>query len=127
MNIDEVSKQMDVSKQTLRYWERIGLLQPIKRNSSGYREYSERDLNWVHYIKALRNAGMSISRLTSFVSIYMADHDDINKRRSLLVEQRQELFDQIKKQQETIEYLSYKIDYFDKYMKEKQGDRKHGK
>ena len=48
MTIDEVSKKFDLTKDTLRYWERIGLLPDIARNASGYREYDEHALNWVY-------------------------------------------------------------------------------
>lgn len=113
MNINGVSKQFDLTKDTLRYWERLGLLPEIKRNDSGYREYSERDMNWVFYIKALRNAGMSIEALIEFVKLYREGKQTAGSRKSLLVDQRQDLKDQRKKIEKTIKYLDYKIDHFE--------------
>jgi DNA-binding transcriptional MerR regulator len=65
--INQVSQKFDLTKDTLRYWERLGLLPEIQRNGSGYRDYSEYDMNWVFYVKALRKAGMSIEALTQII------------------------------------------------------------
>ena len=45
MNIAQVSEKFDITKETLRYWERSGLLPTIPRNESGYRDYGEYELN----------------------------------------------------------------------------------
>nr|WP_252898425.1 MerR family transcriptional regulator [Apilactobacillus ozensis] len=93
MNINGVSNKFDVSKDTLRYWERIGLLPHISRNESGYRDYSELDMNWVFYIKVLRKAGMSIELLIDFVESYRNNNPE--GRKELLIEQKQTLIDEI--------------------------------
>ncbi|ERL66066.1 AdhR [Schleiferilactobacillus shenzhenensis LY-73] len=94
MTIDGVAKKFNVTKDTLRYWERIGLLPPIQRNDSGYRDYTEHDMNWVFYIQALRNAGMSIEALIEFVTLYRQGNQTAAARKTLLVDQRQTLLDQ---------------------------------
>ncbi|MFD0897842.1 MerR family transcriptional regulator [Loigolactobacillus binensis] len=123
MNIDAVSKKFELTKDTLRYWERIGLLPAIERNQSGYREYSERDMNWVFYIKVLRNAGMTIEALIEFVKLYREGDQTTTARKSLLRDQRQELLDKIAAIQKTVKYLNFKIDHFEdhtlNYEKEK--------
>lgn len=113
MNIDAVSKKYDLTKDTLRYWERIGLLPTIKRNQSGYREYSERDMNWVFYIKVLRNAGMTIEVLVEFVKLYREGGQSTEARKSLLIDQREDLLDKIAAIEKTINYLDYKIEHFE--------------
>lgn len=113
MNIDAVSKKYDLTKDTLRYWERIGLLPTIKRNQSGYREYSERDMNWVFYIKVLRNAGMTIEALVEFVKLYREGGQSTEARKSLLIDQREDLLDKIAAIEKTINYLDYKIEHFE--------------
>lgn len=80
----------------MRYWERIGLLPEIGRNQSGYRDFKERDMNWVFYIQALRNAGMSIEALIEFVKLYREGDQTTVARKSLLMDQRQELADKAK-------------------------------
>ena len=57
MTIAEVSRKMDISADTLRYYERIGLIPPVKRSKSGIRDYSEKDLGWISFAKCMRGAG----------------------------------------------------------------------
>lgn len=54
MTIAEVSKKFDISADTLRYYERIGLLPPVRRTSGGIRDYTQEDCNWVEFIKCMR-------------------------------------------------------------------------
>lgn len=56
MNIAEVSKKYDLTQDTLRYYERVGLLPRVNRTSSGIRDYSEEDCHWVEFIKCMRQA-----------------------------------------------------------------------
>ena len=70
MTIAEVGKKYDLSVDTLRYYERIGLLPPVKRNTSGFRDYGEEECNWVYFIKCMRNAGISVEALTEYVSLF---------------------------------------------------------
>ncbi|MEJ6400851.1 MerR family transcriptional regulator [Nicoliella lavandulae] len=112
MNINQVSKKLGISKDTLRYWERVGLLKPIKRDVNGYRDYSKYDINWIFYIRALRNAGMSVDSLVKFIHLY-DEHSDKEKRKQMLIEQRDALLKDLNERRKTVNYLSYKINHFD--------------
>ena len=63
MTITEVSKKYDLTADTLRYYERIGLIPSVNRNASGIRDYTEEDCKWVHFAKCMRGAGLSIEVL----------------------------------------------------------------
>ena len=63
MTISEVSKKYDISTDTLRYYERIGLLPPVPRTKSGLRDYDENSCKSVEFIKCMRNAGLPIATL----------------------------------------------------------------
>ena len=54
MTIKEVSKQFNISSATLRYYEKIGLMDPVTKNESGHREYEEKDLRRINFIKCMR-------------------------------------------------------------------------
>ena len=54
MKINEVSKMYDITADTLRYYERIGLIPTVNRNESGIRDYTETDCNWVNFAKCMR-------------------------------------------------------------------------
>lgn len=123
MNIDAVAKQFDLTKDTLRYWERVGLLPEIKRNSSGYRDYTPHDLNWVFYIQVLRKAGMTVEELIEFVKLYRQGDTTVQARKRLLIDQQADLQEQVAAIQKTLNYLTYKVDHFEdrtlNYEKEK--------
>lgn len=118
MTIAEVSKQYGLSADTLRYYERIGLLPMVNRNSSGNRDYTEEDCNWVHFIKCMRSAGLSIESLIEYVTLFQQGQETIAVRKELLVEQRKRLVDRIEEMQNTLSYLDQKIDgYEDRMLK----------
>lgn len=112
MNINEVSSQFNLSKDTLRYWEKCGLIPPVRRDTNGYREYSEYDQNWIFYIKALRQAGVSVKRLQEFVAKYQQKQPP-KERKKLLVSQIKELKKQAMNLQKAIDYLDFKVTHFD--------------
>ena len=63
MTIAEVSKTFGLTADTLRYYERIGLIPPVKRSSSGIRDYDEKDCNWVEFINSIGTLLQAISNL----------------------------------------------------------------
>ena len=67
MTIKEVSEQYDISKDTLRYYEKAGMIPPVSRNASGVRNYTEEDLKWVSLAKCMRSAGLPVEALAEYV------------------------------------------------------------
>ena len=63
MTIAEVSRRFDLSADTLRYYERIGLIPPVPRTKSGIRDYDEESCNWIELMKCMRAAGVKIEAL----------------------------------------------------------------
>jgi len=88
MTIAEVSKKFGLSQDTLRYYERIGLLPCVNRNKSGIRDYSEEDCKWIEFIKCMRNAGLPIEVLIEYVTLFQKGDEAIAARKELLIEQR---------------------------------------
>ena len=80
-------------------------------------------MNWVFYIKVLRNAGMTIEALIEFVKLYREGKQTATARKTLLIDQRKELLDKIAAIEKTVKYLNFKIDHFEdhtlNYEKEK--------
>ena len=70
MKISEVSEQYDLSADTLRYYERIGLIPTVNRNESGIRDYNELDLRRVDFIKCMRSAGLPVEVLIEYVQLF---------------------------------------------------------
>lgn len=113
MNIAEVSKKFDLSQDTLRYYERIGLLPSVTRNKSGIRDYSEEDCRWVEFIKCMRNAGLPIEVLIEYVTLFQQGEDTVAARKELLLEQRRQLVARMEDMQRTLERLTVKIDRYE--------------
>ncbi|ADL68414.1 transcriptional regulator, MerR family [Thermoanaerobacterium thermosaccharolyticum DSM 571] len=124
MTIAEVSEKYDISQDTLRYYERIGLIPPVNRNKSGNRDYTEEDCKWVEFIKCMRNAGLSIEVLIEYVALVAQGDETIEARKELLIEQRNHLIKKIEDMNETLERLNYKIEVYEGLLVEKEKELK---
>ncbi|WP_294704425.1 MerR family transcriptional regulator [uncultured Fusobacterium sp.] len=113
MTIAEVSKKLNISADTLRYYERIGLIPAVPRNKSGIRNYDDNSIGWINFIKCMKKAGLTIEVLIEYVSLYQQGDSTKETRKSLLIEQRKELLDRIEELKETLEYLNKKIEKYD--------------
>jgi len=122
MTITEVSQKYVISADTLRYYERIGLIPTVTRSASGVRDYQEEDLNWVNFVKCMRGAGLSIEVLVEYVSLFQKGDKTLQARKDLLIEQRRQLVKKMEDMQETLSRLNYKIDNYDE--KIAKGDKK---
>lgn len=126
MTIAEVSKKYGLTADTLRYYERIGLLPKVNRNSSGNRDYTEANCKWVQFIKCMRSAGLSIELLIEYVGLFQNEKDTTDARKALLLEQKSQIENKIKELQETLEYLDSKINgYEDQLLKFEENLEKH--
>ncbi len=114
MMIAEVSKKYDLSPDTLRYYERVGLLPNIHRSQSGIRDYTEEDCRWIEFIKCMRSAGLPIEVLIEYVTLFQQGDATIDKRKQLLIEQRVSLLQKMEDMRETLERLNFKIESYEK-------------
>ena len=121
MTIAEVSKKYDLTPDTLRYYERIGLLSGVPRNSNGIRNYDEVSCKRIEFIKCMRNAGVEIEILIEYMSLFEKGKSIVEPRKKLLEEQREKLQAKQKNITETLERLDYKIQL---YTEIEEGKRK---
>lgn len=122
MTIAQVSKKYDITTDTLRYYERIGLIPPVPRNKSGVRDYDESSCRWVEFIKCMRNAGMEIEALIEYVSLYKEGKNTALARKNLLIEQKEKLENKLEDITSTIDRLNYKIKLYDEIINGKRKD-----
>lgn len=117
MKIAEVSEKFGFTPDTLRYYERIGLIPPVTRNGGGIREYEEVDIKRIEFVRCLRNAGLPIETLIEYFTLLEQGDSTVEARKDLLLEQRELLKARIAEMEKTLELLNYKIDvYEDKIM-----------
>lgn len=120
MTITEVSKQYELSQDTLRYYERIGLIPDVMRIKSGIRDYKPGDLKWVEFAKCMRNAGIPIETLIEYVALFQQGEDTAEARRELLLEQRRLLSERVVEMQKTLARLDYKIERYETVLLKKE-------
>ena len=113
MKIAEVSERYGISTDTLRYYERIGLLPAVNRNDNGIRDYNERDLQRVDFIKCMRGAGLPIEVLIDYMALIQQGDLTIEARKEILVEQRDLLGERIQEMQKTLDLLNHKIQVYE--------------
>ena len=113
MKIAEVSEKFGLSADTLRYYERIGLIRAVNRNPSGIRDYTEIDIRRVDFIKCMRSAGLPIEVLIDYVALVQQGDETIEARKEILTEQRDLLASRIQEMQKTLEILNHKIEVYE--------------
>lgn len=121
MTIAEVGKKYDLTPDTLRYYEKIGLLINVPRNKNGIRNYDEQSCKRIEFIKCMRNAGVEIEILIEYMNLFEQGKSTVKDRKKLLEEQRNKLLEKQKNIKETLNRLEYKIKLYDEII---SGNRK---
>ncbi len=109
VKIAEVSKLCGVSADTLRYYERAGLLRHIPRNASGIRDYNEANIATVRFVKCMRSAGVSIEALIEYMNLFDQGDATLSSRKALLEEQRDLIAVRVADMQAGLDRLDFKI------------------
>ena len=111
MTISEVSEMYGVSQDTLRYYERIGLIPPVPRRPNGIRDYDETSCGWVRFIRCMRSAGLQIEALIEYVTLFGKGDSTRGARKTILIEQRATLLKRMEDMQACLERLDKKIEH----------------
>ncbi len=109
-----------LSEDTLRYYERIGLVGPIGRAPSGHRRYTAFDHQWVDFLAKMLGTGMSLQTLGRYIDLFREGEDTAPERRALLEVHARQLEGRISQLQETLSFLQWKIDHYDDLMRAKE-------
>ena len=117
MTIKEVCKQFGISADTLRYYERVGVIPKVKRTKGGIRDYSEEDISWVENAICMRSAGVPVEMLIEYVKLYQEGDNTLEARRDLLIEARVEVQNKIDQYVETLNKLNFKISRYEEAVK----------
>lgn len=109
MTIREITAKTNMSTDTLRYYERIGLLPPVPRNAAGIRNYDEYFVNFINFIKKLKASGMSLEHIIDYIRLAEMGDATIQERKKLLAEARETLLDKINSLQLVAELADYQL------------------
>ncbi|MFI5698377.1 MerR family transcriptional regulator [Kribbella sp. NPDC051586] len=108
----EASERTGLSLDTLRYYERLGLFGPVRRNSGGQRVYSEHDVAWVGLLVCLRRAGLGMTDLQRFMGSLRKHSNGTDGVIDLLESHRDRLRDELAKMNLALGVLEDKLDYY---------------
>ena len=109
LTISEVSNATGMSPDTLRYYERIGLMEPVERADSGHRRYSMESIGWLEFLRRLRSTGMPIADMKRMVDLMREGDATIPDRLALLEQHRDSIERQIADLQRTLDEVNAKI------------------
>ncbi len=122
MIISEVCKKYEITADTLRYYEKIGLLRDVPRSQNGQRDYDDLSCAIVEFVKCMRSAGLSIESLTEYMNLFYEGDSTIAKRKEVLIKQRDLLEARLKDEMKALERLNYKIDNYETFNEKKRGN-----
>ena len=116
--IAQAAKISNLSCYTLRYYDKEGLLPFVERSESGYREFSDDDLEWLVLINCLKNTGMPIKQIREFIQLTVEGNETLRQRQQIFVEHREAVLEQIAALQKYLKKIDHKIDYYGKAYQE---------
>jgi DNA-binding transcriptional MerR regulator len=111
-SIARAATHSGLSIDTLRYYERIGLVDPPARDSGGRRDYSDEDLAWLEFLTRLRTTGMPIRMMREYAQLRHGGAASASRRRQILVEHRAGMRERIAELRSCLDLLDYKIDNY---------------
>lgn len=117
MNISEVAARYQLTPATLRYYEQQGLIPPIARTKSGNRTYSNEDVNWIEFIKCMRDSGLSIESLAEYTKLYQKGDETLEARQAILIVEYKKLLEKQQQINETVFKLGNKIKNYEAKIK----------
>lgn len=117
MTIKDVSEKYELTQDTLRYYERVGMIPPVTRTASGMRDYQEADLKWVELAKCMRSAGLPVEAIIEYADLCQQGDGTIPARLQLLKNQLEELLRQREQINATIDRLKYKVARYEEAVK----------
>ncbi len=117
MTIKEVCEKFDITPDTLRYYERVGVIPEVHRTKGGIRDYTEEDIKWVENAVCMRSAGVPVEMLIDYVKLFREGDSTFQARRDLLAEARAAVQAQLDKYQATMDKINYKISRYDEAIK----------
>ncbi|WP_036666482.1 MerR family transcriptional regulator [Paludibacterium yongneupense] len=113
LTIRQLARLSGLSEHALRYFERIGLLDPVERNAAGHRRYNARDRAWLEFIQRLRATGMSIAGMRAYAALRRQGDLTFPVRRALLAEHRERVAQRIEQWQGALRVLDDRIAWYD--------------
>lgn len=111
-SIGEVIKRVDLPASTLRYYEQERLIPQVSRNEAGNRNYTETDIEWILFVKTLRETDMPIHLIKKYVSLFQEGEHTMQARKRLIGEHTEKVQDEINRKLKNLAVLENKMKYY---------------
>ncbi|MCP1224670.1 MerR family transcriptional regulator [Sebaldella sp. S0638] len=115
--IGKVSQMTGLSRDTLRYYEKIGLIRHLEKDESGRKKYSEKDIEWIEFLKRLKTTKMSLKDIGKYADLRYEGDETSGERKKMLTKQLEKIMEEIEKLMETKQILIWKIKTYDEIEK----------
>jgi DNA-binding transcriptional MerR regulator len=112
LTVGEAAAKVGLSVHTLRWYEQEGLVQPVGRDASGRRRYSDADLDWLHLLTCLRTTGMSVRDMRRYAELARLGPQTVGERLRLFEEHRAQVLARIADLQRDLEAINFKIELY---------------
>lgn len=109
----ETCTKTNLSYETLKFYCNQGLVPNVKRDSKNHRVFDDRDVAWINSLSCLRNCGMSIQEMKEYIALCLEGESTISERKVILDKKRKRLEEEIKRIQESIDYIDWKQGFYD--------------
>ncbi|KRE48416.1 MerR family transcriptional regulator [Paenibacillus sp. Soil724D2] len=104
-----VVENLNVSAKTLRFYEEQGILTNISRDEKGRRVYNEQNIDWISFIRCLKETGMPLSKLKEYKDLYELGNTTFLQRKEMLMQHKLEVQNKIEESLKHMEEITYKI------------------
>jgi DNA-binding transcriptional MerR regulator len=126
LTIQEVAVHTALSVHALRYYERVGLLDPVSRATSGHRRYTTDDLTWITFLQCLRATGMSIRQMQTFADLRRQGDASIRERLAFLEAHEQQVQEHLDELERNLVVIRRKIQRHRAMLADEKAEAKHG-
>lgn len=114
MRTSQVAKKFNVSNDALIYWEKIGMIPAVPRDSSGYRNYTQNEIEWIDFVTCMRSSGVGVAYLVNYYQLFNQGNSTKEERQKLLEKQLYEMGQRIEEMQNAYSRLEEKLTHYDK-------------
>lgn len=122
-SIGEISKMFNLPISTIRYYDSQGLLIDIERDESGIRKFNNKTIEAIRVIECLKKSGMQIKDIKEFMKWCSLGNETFNIRREMFLKQKENVENQIKELEKTLDMIKYKCWYYDEAIKDNSEER----
>lgn len=116
MTIAQAAARYGLTPDTLRYYERVGLIPPVARTPGGVRNFDESACRWIEFAKCMRSAGVGVEPLAQYVALVRQGARTIPQRKAMLAQQRDQIQARVDELQAALERLNRKLDGYEERM-----------